>query len=202
MQRYRKSLVPIELLQPHEEIVEWRARRVLYSILGEGRVLRPIIVSSKGYVIIDGHHRYYALKRMGARLAPVVLAEYGVELEGIGVETRYLSIPLRPSRSLDLVAGFIEDTTKRGPGELVVRGPLGERVVVSIDPLDFYMYTAKRLYELDAGRGTVVAVEPPPLRPSDVIRAASRGVLLAPKSTIHQTFLKRVRDPTRLTLLF
>ncbi|MEB3759380.1 MAG: ParB N-terminal domain-containing protein [Desulfurococcales archaeon] len=70
------ALVPIDMLRPHEEIVEDNLRRVLESIKRDQYVKKPIIVDRVTYVILDGHHRYTALNMLGAKYVPAYLIDY------------------------------------------------------------------------------------------------------------------------------
>lgn len=54
---------------------------ILESIVAEGAVLRPILAApipgSRGrMVILDGHHRWQALRLLGALRAPVLVVDY------------------------------------------------------------------------------------------------------------------------------
>ena len=46
------------------------------EILEEGILRMPIVVDGKTGVILDGHHRYHALRRLGAELVPTFLVNY------------------------------------------------------------------------------------------------------------------------------
>jgi len=60
----------------HESIVEARARSLEASMLEHGYRGPPVLVESSHYIILDGHHRYEALGRLGARLVPVAIIDY------------------------------------------------------------------------------------------------------------------------------
>jgi len=72
------KVVAVGELYPHEEVVVDR-RDTLESYL---RTLKPyiivpsIIACSETYMIIDGHHRLSALKRMGIRSIAVTFLDY------------------------------------------------------------------------------------------------------------------------------
>lgn len=63
-------------LHLHEETKPERLDKVLAQIRREQSVDLPILVDAKTGVIIDGHHRYAALRILGARVAPVVELDY------------------------------------------------------------------------------------------------------------------------------
>ena len=79
LRRPRLGLAPLRLLLPHESVVWPRAVEVLEWIIAEGAVLRPILATPAPggrLVILDGHHRWTALRLLGARLAPVLVVDY------------------------------------------------------------------------------------------------------------------------------
>jgi hypothetical protein len=75
--RPRFALLPIGVLKPHEEIIHEELSQLLEKIRADGRIDEPILVSSEGWVILNGHHRFEALRRLGARRVPAWVVEYG-----------------------------------------------------------------------------------------------------------------------------
>ena len=73
---YPIALIPLNDLKPHESIIEERVRYLIEDLVKRGVLVRPILVDSRTLVILDGHHRVEALKRLGKRLIPGVLADY------------------------------------------------------------------------------------------------------------------------------
>jgi len=69
-------LVELEKLSQHEEI----DAQLLESIINEiesSRILERAIVADKNTnIIVDGEHRYAALKRLGCRIIPVIYVDY------------------------------------------------------------------------------------------------------------------------------
>ena len=74
--------VDIDALKCHEEVVEERLRSFIYYIQSlEGDILiSSIIVCDKTMMIVDGHHRYHALKFFGIQKVPVTLVDYDSHL--------------------------------------------------------------------------------------------------------------------------
>ena len=70
------ELVPIEALKPHEQYIEKRVLQLMNEIRRDGVLIKPILVDVKTKIILDGHHRVEALKRLGARLVPAILVDY------------------------------------------------------------------------------------------------------------------------------
>ena len=51
------QIVPTEKLLLHEEIIPYNFQKLRETMLNTGRLVDPIIVESKHYVVIDGNHR-------------------------------------------------------------------------------------------------------------------------------------------------
>ena len=69
----RIQLVPNHLLKQHEQIRKRHMRALLRQIKHDGYLNNPLIVDKKTMIILDGHHRYNALKDLGMVSSPVYL---------------------------------------------------------------------------------------------------------------------------------
>lgn len=81
----RFDMVDIEALRPHEALIPELLEETRQAIEREGSVRSPLLVEEDHLIILDGHHRYGALRELGCRRIPVVLVNYFDE--GISVET-------------------------------------------------------------------------------------------------------------------
>lgn len=79
------TLLPADRLRPHESLNPELLAETEAAIDREGVVREPLLVEREHYVILDGHHRYEALVRLGCRRIPVYLVDYGDD--AIRVET-------------------------------------------------------------------------------------------------------------------
>jgi hypothetical protein len=70
------SLVHIDTLKPHEEVVESLVESLADAIKSQSIVRDPLIVDEKQHVILDGMHRYRAMEHLGCRFAPCCLVDY------------------------------------------------------------------------------------------------------------------------------
>jgi hypothetical protein len=70
--------VDIGILRCHEEVVEERLNSLISYLksLEEDLLISTIIVCNKSMIIIDGHHRYHALKILGIKKVPVTFINY------------------------------------------------------------------------------------------------------------------------------
>ena len=69
------DLVPIESLHEHEAIDPENLLLRERDILDGGGVV-PIVADREHLVILNGHHRFNALKRLGCKRVPVYLVDY------------------------------------------------------------------------------------------------------------------------------
>ncbi len=78
--RVEPVLIDVNKLRAHEEIVPGRLRDLVEKIKREGVVDLPIIVApipgTDKYLIVDGHHRWAAVKELGYRKVPAIIIDY------------------------------------------------------------------------------------------------------------------------------
>jgi len=68
-------LLPIDELKPHEKGSPLYLELLKKEILRDGLLKYPIIADEKTRVILDGMHRWLALKSLGYTLIPVILVD-------------------------------------------------------------------------------------------------------------------------------
>ena len=68
--------IKIEELREHEEIRPDYLEELKNEIISDGILKMPIAVDKNTYIILDGHHRLHALKRIGCKKIPVILVDY------------------------------------------------------------------------------------------------------------------------------
>jgi len=73
---YPFALVEAACLLPHERINESYLRTLTEEIRSDGVLRHPVIVDRTSLVILDGHHRVAALKRLGCTFVPAYLLDY------------------------------------------------------------------------------------------------------------------------------
>ncbi|MET1123008.1 ParB N-terminal domain-containing protein [Priestia megaterium] len=71
------KMVPTEMLLEHEYVDEEKIKRICRTLRKTKIINDPIqcIKMDKGYLVIDGHHRLNALKKLGIRSAPIQVLE-------------------------------------------------------------------------------------------------------------------------------
>ena len=72
------ELIDINLLKPHEKIIERKKSSLAKFIKSYDSyyITSSIVCCDKSLLIIDGHHRYFALKELGFKKVPVTLIDY------------------------------------------------------------------------------------------------------------------------------
>ncbi|MGQ9506288.1 MAG: hypothetical protein ACUVTB_00320 [Candidatus Bathycorpusculaceae bacterium] len=74
-QDFRIVFLPIDSLRPHEKGSPLYLELLKQEILRDGLLKYPIIADEKTHVILDGMHRWLALKSLGYTLIPVILVD-------------------------------------------------------------------------------------------------------------------------------
>jgi L-serine kinase (ADP) len=67
------DIISNSLIKPHETIRLHHAYKILDQIRQDGFVKQPLIVEKNTMILLDGHHRFYALKELGLSSSPVYL---------------------------------------------------------------------------------------------------------------------------------
>jgi hypothetical protein len=71
----RIFLLPVDGLRPHEKGSPLYLQLLRQEILKDGMLKYPIIADEKTHVILDGMHRWLAIKSLGCTLIPVMLVD-------------------------------------------------------------------------------------------------------------------------------
>jgi len=69
-------LVDLVALKEHEQIRPDYLEELKNEILSDGILKMPIAVDKTTYIILDGHHRLHALRRIGCKRIPCILFDY------------------------------------------------------------------------------------------------------------------------------
>lgn len=67
------DIIDNRLIKPHETIRLHHAYKILAAIKKDGVVQQPLIVEKNTMILLDGHHRFYAIKELGLSKSPVYL---------------------------------------------------------------------------------------------------------------------------------
>jgi hypothetical protein len=70
------ALLPLDALRAHEEVVPAKVVGLVVELRRSGIFVDPIWVARDSEVILNGHHRVAALRRLGARRVPAWVIDY------------------------------------------------------------------------------------------------------------------------------
>jgi hypothetical protein len=70
------TLIPVERLTPHEQVDPEDVKRLTKEIGADGAVHEPVLVDRGTEVILDGHHRFEALRNLDCRRIPCYCVDY------------------------------------------------------------------------------------------------------------------------------
>ncbi len=198
-----------DFLRPHEETILSKTNYVMENISRSRILRRPLIIDKNSFIIIDGHHRYEALVRLGVRKIPVILVDY-INDESISLD-KWIRIYVmdRSIDKFDLRRIFLESTDIIKKSNIVyIRNTDDGRD----DILNFYrgikiFETMYSRYIIDvkykssnknvsanvkSSDNMILVIDPPNLSKKLVIDTALNKERLPPKSTRHITILKRI----------
>ena len=118
---FRITLIDIDDLRPHEEIIEQLVTELAKSIQNQAEVRDPLIVDERSLVILDGMHRYNALKKLGCRHAPACLVEYDDQRIAVGAWFRFFNVNDPDSLAKATLEALNQkhEQTKRSPQNLL-----------------------------------------------------------------------------------
>lgn len=210
---FRISMVEIDALRPHEEVVESVVESLADAMVSQRTVRDPLIVDRVENVILDGMHRFSALRRLGCRFAPCCLIDYDNPLVRVGAWFRLFSVPEPDSIAEKVLAelGIISERAtmsrphvEHGSNAIVMTGDGSHfSLIHAVDALERarigvaiekamvekghhvdYLSEIVALQHLE--NGTVNFVVPIPIFTKQQIRGFGvRGVLLPHKVTRH-----------------
>ncbi len=81
----RYEVVTLVDLRQHEELIEKNVSSLDYKIRSIARFTTPICIDEKYRIILDGHHRAEALRRIGCKRVPAYLFHYPSEEVSVDV---------------------------------------------------------------------------------------------------------------------
>lgn len=80
----RLQIIPLEKLRAHEEIITYNLQKLREAMLNMGRLVDPLIVDSKHFIVIDGNHRRRVLEMIECPNAACQLIDYKSPEVGLG----------------------------------------------------------------------------------------------------------------------
>ena len=197
-----------ELIE-HEEVIYENLVTITESIRKLGYILKPIIVDERTLAIIDGHHRFNALKMLGAKYIPVVYADYNKDITDIIPGKITISIALSPEKAVNKIYFLIKSTVKRGPHNIQIK-IIDNRTMINtkirIDLADFYLNINNILKNInDSHQNSTNKIEAtlilPLINRRNIETIINQEEKLPPKTSYHITPLKKIIKPVKLSRL-
>jgi hypothetical protein len=206
----RITILPIGSIHPHEEFDPSLLSSITNSLKLEGVVHDPLLVSTRGSVIMDGTHRFWALNRLGCCSVPVALYEYSSEAVQIGCW--YRCVDEVPTFEASNVLRVVKSSVTEGLAAVSGRSALLSIVyrdfsqIIFADHFDIhqsyvllsfmecglkgmghritYATEEDALSQLKTGKiSTILA--PPPITKEEIMATASNGRTFPLKSSRH-----------------
>ena len=76
MVNYTFAIIDINDIKEHERTKSEGLKKLAAKIKKDGVFNEPVVVDKDHYILLDGHHRFNALKLLGAKKVPVFLVDY------------------------------------------------------------------------------------------------------------------------------
>ena len=222
--------IELDKMKPHEQLVQKELEDFIESVTGSGIFWKPMLLAKVPgedmYLIVDGHHRWAGLQKLGAKRAPSVILNYFSD--DVKVYTWYPAfrgdldavIERLKAEGLEVVEDSkAEEKAERGEvafalvGErsFIIPGALNEQKVVSrvldemnqAGEIELIYYGLKEDAREDMARGEVdyVFIRKAPTK-DDVMELVKRGEVFSPKTTRHVLPFNPDRIDVKLEELF
>lgn len=211
-------LIDVDKLLPHEEIVPGRLKDLIEKIRSEGVVDMPIIVTpipgTDKYLVVDGHHRWAAVKELGYKKIPAIIIDYFDE--NVKLKTWYPAIIGSINKLLEEIKKErIRIEECKGKDDVLkdeelgkyafviigknnecykIYGSINEQKIVSkiLSKLNlegeytlvYYGEKDEALRDLEEGKIDYLFLRKPPTK-NEVIEIAKRNQVYSPKTTRH-----------------
>jgi len=206
------SLLRVDCLKPHEEIVYSNYKELYDSISRSQVFLNPIIVDSSSWIVLDGMHRLAVAKSLGLRYVPAMTIDYFSD--GIRVDVWTKAYRGDAGRALRLLVDMGLRETDRGDCLMVSQNVTvgfeipGQSIVLKYELLRGVLRRLRDMFgePTTTTRETVpnsdeFYIVPPKLSKEDVVEAGMKHTLFPPKTTKHILKARIVEAPVPITLL-
>ncbi|WP_297535184.1 L-serine kinase SerK [Thermococcus sp.] len=205
--------IELDKMKPHEQLVQKELEDFIESVTGSGIFWKPMLLAkipgTDEYLIVDGHHRWAGLQKLGAKRAPSVILDYFSD--DVKVYTWYPAfkgdlnevIERLKKEGLEVIEDpEAEEKAERGEvafaivGEksFIIPGSLEEQKIVSrvLDEMnqegriELIYYGLKEDAREDMAKGEIdyVFIRKAPTK-EDVMELVKRGEVFSPKTTRH-----------------
>ncbi|MFQ5978274.1 MAG: ParB N-terminal domain-containing protein [Candidatus Heimdallarchaeota archaeon] len=200
--------VALSELKPHEALNEEELKGFIESVTRSGVFWLPLLITKKEKIILDGHHRWAGLRKLGARRAPGILIDYEDPEINLGIWfpllTKEIGIFLAALENNDIKTQIVPErqlalnAVQSGNAKMAIVGKTKEEAILVLDdPLAVDILTKEEgesicyidtesaaLSEVDRGEARFAIIRKP-LTKADVRQKTDIGEVFAAKSTRH-----------------
>lgn len=214
-------LVRVSSLVPHEEIIERLVNKILNNILKIRKYTHPIIVDKNSFVILDGMHRFEAVKRLNCNYIPAELVNYNDDRIRVDrwwrvteqyFSRRIINDLLSIDKNLEIGEPSDNVITIINRGETIGLKITGKKTIIDyyriVNEIESYLRSKGIEYEYIKERNLNLekikkffSFAGPKISKKDVIKYAKMGILFPPKSTCHYIPLRVYNLNIPLTVL-
>lgn len=78
------DILPVEKLRTHEETIPYNLQKLKEGMLNMGRLVDPLVIDNKKFVVVDGNHRKKVLESIKCPNAACQLVDYHSPEIGVG----------------------------------------------------------------------------------------------------------------------
>ncbi len=166
---FRISMVDLDELKPHEEVVDSIVESLVDEVSSQGQLRDPPIVDKKDFVVLDGSHRFNALKLLRCRFIPCCLVDYDSPQIKVGSWFRFFKVTEPESLAQKLLTESELDYSKQYLDPAGVRYDSRSIILIKngatfsyhdpIDPVE-HVRTAVRLEKSMVKKGYTVSYVP------------------------------------------
>ena len=72
----KTCIIHYKLLREHEGVFKDKVEFLCELLESNGFLKYPLLVDARTFTILDGHHRFHALRNLGYEYVPVFLVDY------------------------------------------------------------------------------------------------------------------------------
>jgi len=107
--KLRLAMAEIEKLKPHEEVIDALVAKLTEEMRHDDIVRDPLIVDQDDHIILDGMHRFNALKRLTCRFVPCCLIDYTSPQVTVGSWFRAFTVEGAKSVAQEVLSSMMLD---------------------------------------------------------------------------------------------
>jgi len=200
---FKYTLISVNSLKLHEHHIAKRLEELEKEILNDGVIKRPIIVEETTLTVLDGTHRVTLARKLGFKKIPALLISYELAeirswarvYEGlcdIGFFVRNLVKLMKTSGNEHCNREFIVKILNSYGEATDISFPNVYKLYWTIHFLDKFVKAlgceVRIIPDTEVGtynKKPFVAIIPPPIPKSEVLRVVREGKRFPPKSTRH-----------------